>query len=1104
MQLHGFFKRAWKCSYATKKTLLMMKTVAFLLLAVSMHVSAKSYSQPISLSLSNAKLATIINAIEKQTEHRFVYTREQLSSAQLISITVKNATLETVLTICFKYQPLSYVIDDRFIIIRQKQRTAPEPKSEIALPDIRGKIINEQGEPLAGVTIAVKGTNNGTTSDANGEFILKNVPPDAVLQISSIGYSAEEIKVQGRVMITVLLKILVSNLDETVVIAYGTTTKRLNTGSVGRVTAEEISRQPVSNPLATLQGRVPGMVVTQSNGVPDSSFKIQIRGKSSLAQGTDPLIIIDGIPFASNNTNINQLSSAASSFGGNGISPFYSVNPADIESIEILKDADATAIYGSRGANGVILITTKKGKAGATQISVNSYIGNNRPTKLPTFLRTTDYLQMRKEAFLNDGIVPNIFSAPDLLLWDSSRYTNFSELLLNKFTSSYSLNTSVSGGMKNTRFQAGVGYFNEGILFKSQQPSERVTLHTNILQRGFDEKFSIELSAFYSTSTNNSTGADLSTFLISPPNIPALYDSTGKLNWQHNGVNFDNPLSYLDSKYKAITENLMGNMVLSYVLLSKVLLKANLGYNSIWFDENNIIPKKAQNPAFAPSGVSSFGNRKFTSLIIEPQVEFTDSIGKGRLSVLAGATMQEQKEKGVRITATGYTNDALLQTLNGAASITVNNQFSLYRYAAFFGRINYQLNSRYILNLTGRRDGSTKFGPGRQWGSFGAIGAAWIFSSEGFASKCKNWLSFGKVRLSYGSSGNDQIANYQYMDGWGVQSNPYQSVPGIAPARLFNPKYSWELSRKMEAGLELGFFNNKILSEISFYRHRSGNQLVQYALPAQTGFTSIIANLPALIQNTGIELSIQAKIIDRTNLKWSLNGVVTIPHNKLLSFPDLETSSYATSYVIGEPLTLLYNFHFTGIDSTTGVYQFQDINNDGKYTREDYSINGNVAPKYYGGFGTNVTYKSWTLDVFADFRKQIGRNYLWSLFTVPPGGMLNLPTYYSDRWQKPGNQITHQRLTTSAGTAAGIAFQRFQTSDGIYGDASFIRIKNISVGWEIPEGMFKKMKPGMLKLYIHAQNLFTISQYKGTDPETQNLIALPPMKTVAAGIQLIF
>lgn len=393
------------------------------------QLKAAPFAEQITLSLKNVSLERAFREIQKQTSYRFIYTKEEIRQVTKISIEVKNASLETVLDHCFKDQPLSYTIDDSFVIITFKKNSATAVLKPEAL-DIYGKVVNRSAEPLPGVSVVVKGSQQFAITDNLGEFKILQVSENAILQISSVGYSPLEVPVDSRQRIIIELNVAVQKLDETVIIGYGTTSRRTATGSVGKLYADEIASQPVTNPLAALSGRIPGLLVTQSSGIAGSSFKVEIRGRNSITQGSSPLFIIDGIPFGGNNASINQLSSAIASSAGQGLSAFNSINSLDIESIEVLKDADATAIYGSRGANGVVLITTRKATPGKTRFTFSATTGASRITSAADMMHTTDYINMRKEAFTNDNVLPSAGNAPDLVLWDTSRFTDFKKTLI--------------------------------------------------------------------------------------------------------------------------------------------------------------------------------------------------------------------------------------------------------------------------------------------------------------------------------------------------------------------------------------------------------------------------------------------------------------------------------------------------------------------------------------------------------------------------------------------------------------------------------------------------------------------------------------------------
>jgi TonB-linked SusC/RagA family outer membrane protein len=972
---------------------------------------------------------------------------------------------------------------------------------------ITGKVVDEQGIPVIGATVVEKGTNNGTTTNVSGEFSITDVPKNAKLVISSVGFEKQEIKLSGKSEFTITLKKKTNQLDETVIRAYGTTTRRLNTGDISTVTAKEIAQQPVSNPLAALEGRVPGLVVTQSNGVPGSGFSVQIRGQNSIAQGSEPLFIIDGVPYAPGNNFTNQFISAAGPNSQTGLSPFSVIDPSNIQSIEVLKDADATAIYGSRGANGVILITTKKGVPGKTRVSVNVYSGLSRITRFPKILNTSQYLEMRREAFKNDSIAPDVNSAPDLLSWDTTRYTDFKKLLIGGTAHSTNVNVSVSGGSQNTQFLLSSGYHRQTTVFPGNLSDVRSGLHLNLNHHSENKKFSLNLSAGYSNENNNINSLDLTSYVSTPPDFPPLYDSSGNLNWEGGGVALDNPLAYLRQTYSAKTDNLLGNLRLDYKVLSSLTLKVNLGYNAYQLGEVSLHPSTSVSPSYFGNPIySNFANNSFKDWIIEPQIEYSRNISKGKLDILVGGSWQQTINNSSMIQAEGFANDALIKSISAAGSIIASSSASEYRYVAVFGRLNYNWQNKYILDLSGRRDGSSRFGPGRQFANFMAAGGAWIFIDENENSSVLPFLSFGKLRVSYGTTGNDQIAPYAYLNAWNPSGMVYDGVNTLYPSSLFNPDYSWEVNRKFGAGMNLGFLKDHILLEVSYFRNRCSNQLINYSLPSQTGFTSILQNFPALVQNTGWEFSLTTENINTGSFNWSSTFNLSIPKNELVAFPGIENSSY-TNLIIGQPLSVISGFHFLGVDPETGVYQFAA--QDGKPTTSpsitnDWKNNlGNLDPEFYGGIINNISFKSWQLTFFFEFRKQKGKNYLFNE-VFPPGSMFNEPVSVLDRWQAPGESTTLQKFTSNYGTPAYSSFLNLANSDAQYTDASFIRLKNVSLSYSLSALWLKKVSVENCRFYLQAQNLFVITGYKGSDPETQSFQSLPPLRTIVGGFQITF
>lgn len=1080
------------------KCLITMKLCIILTCVLCLQVSAAGYGQTVTLSAKNMPLEKVFKEIKKQTGYSFVYTRAQLTNTLPVSCNVIKATLNDVLPICFLNQPLTFVIEEKYIVVQTKNVRPQLVSTSDTLIDIRGHVMNENGEPLAGATIIAKYSNRGVSTTNKGDFALQGIRDDDILLISSVGYIREELPVDKQRFFLINLKLAVNSLEETVVKGYYTTSRKLNTGNVVKLNGSQITTQPVSNPILALEGLVPGLLITQSNGLPGSRFTALIRGQNSIQNGNSPLFVIDGVPFLSGNDALTQLSGLLAN------SPFNSIDPADIESIEILKDADATAIYGSRGANGVILITTKKSKAEKNSLSLNIYRGWGTVTRAAKLMNTQQYLEMRKEAFVNDGATPANYDAPDLVSWDQNRYTDWKKMFIGGTAQTYNAQLRYSGGNQFTKFSAGAGYYKETTVFPGVFNDKKTTADISVNHKSRDSKLTLNFITSYSYDKNLLPSQDLTSFINLPPNSYPLIDSLGKYVWREADYSVGNPLAILLQKNEVTTERLTANSIITYHPAKALELKANFGYNNVNANERNIAPIAAQDPAYAPTGSSVFGDSYLHTWIIEPQASYKFNLKtKLRIETLAGSTWQQTTAERKLITGDGYTNDELLGSIAAAPYITATNSKAQYHYAAFFGRIGFDWDSKYLINITGRRDASSRFGPGNRFANFGAVGAAWIFSKEPFIKKALKFLSFGKIRGSYGITGNDQIGNYQYLDTYKGTIYAYQSQPGLTPARLFNSKYSWEENKKLELAADLGFFEERLTVNFNYYKNKSGNQIIRYSLPAQTGFANILMNFPGVVQNTGYEISVSAEIIKNKNFHW--NTALNISHNKntLVSFPGLANSSYASTYVIGKPLNAYRGLHFTGVDAQTGLYQFQDLNKDGTINNDDYGYIGTTDPKYFGGLSNTISYKAFQLTMLLEFRKQLGQDIVYS-YSGLLGGLQNLPVYTLNRWRKSGDVAPYQQYSQDYSGAAYLATNNVSQSDAILTDASYLRLKNIALSYNFSAGWLKHLRITNWKVFTQVQNLFTITRYKGNDPENQSISSLPPLRMITAGTLVNF
>ncbi len=886
---------------------------------------------------------------------------------------------------------------------------------------------------------------------------------------------------------------------------YYTTTRKTSTGNIARVTAEDIANTPAFNPLASLAARVPGLVVSQSNGVPGSSYQVQLRGRNSITQGSEPLYIINGVPFAVGGEFLNSMANATGSLSGgfnspaSGLSPFNMINAEDIMSIEVLKDADALAIYGSRGANGVILITTKSGQAGETRIDAGFQQGYGRANHRFRMSNTREYVAMRKEAFANDGLVPsadprNPGYAPDLMLWDTTRYTDLQELLTGGTAGFTNAQLGISGGTGQTRFRIGGAYKKESGVTPGGQSNNLASLNAQVSHASVDGRLQLALTSGISKSMNQSTATDLSAYITLPPNLPTLHDGEGNLIWEESGYAFDNPLSYLEQQYNGISDNSSVNLTASYRVFKGFTAKLNTGYLKSNMDEIATTPQTAYDPTKNLNSSLRLAEGGASSWIVEPQITYRVVLNRLTLDAMFGGTWQHSRRGNRSMQGDGFADDLLIGAIEAATAITVTNNFGEYNYQAAFGRLAFSYEDRYVLNFTGRRDGSSRFGPGRQYANFGAVGAAWVISEEPFM-EGNGLISFAKLRGSYGITGNDQINDYQYLDAWETTFFTSLDGPGIRPIRSFNPEYAWEVNRKLEFGAEISLFRNRLFLTAAFFSNVSDNQLIDYRLPSQAGFNSMLRNFGATVQNRGWEFSIDLRHMRIGELQWDTRFNGTVHRNRLLAFPGLGESSYASTLIIGQSLNVRQGYHYNGIDAEARVYRFKDIDGDGNLSfPNDYVITGLLDPKFYGGVTNTLTYGLISLDAQVDFRLTDGVNFRGRLpNAAAPGRLVNQP-------------VTHapsQRFTATTSSDAYIHYLRYvQGSALTMVDASFVRLRSVNLSFDVSHVIPERFRLSAVGFFLQAQNALTLSKYRIGDPETQNFLRLPPLTTVHAGIKV--
>lgn len=1046
-------------------------------------------AQKLTLRGKGLTIPYVFDQLKKQLGYNVIYVPRILDDAPVVDLDLHQADAPEALRHCFAGLQLGYHIDKRSITIFRKVL----PEASIYIP-LEGQVLNGDGQPLEGASLTIDSIPVATTT-VDGRFRIKPRSLSTTVTISFTGYSPRTLTLDNTSLHVINLQSSAYILDRVVVQAYGNTTTRLNTGSVAQVRGAEVNSQPVANVLGALEGRAPGLQIRQYNGVPGSAYGILIRGRHSISQGTDPLIIIDGMPIAGNNGSLSTIG-FGSAQGPMGAASLNSIPPSSIASIEVLKDASATAIYGSRGANGVILLTLKQGQPGRLKWCFDVYGGATHAVKTSPLLTTAEYRAQREEAIHNDGQVVDASTAPELFAWDSTRYTDFKKRVIGQAGVIKDARIDLSGGDTNTVFLVSGNYHSESSVFPGSTGEDRKSLYGHFTHRSPDRRIRIDLSGLYSWGSTHLPTQDLTFFSLLAPNAPSFRDAAGQLQWSYNGISYANIEALGLNQYQASLDNQFNHLLVSYVLLPGLSLKGSLGYNRVQSDENSLLPPEGQDPATQPMAHHYYTGNVYHSELVEGYADYARKAGPGRLEALFGLTWQQQRS----------THSAVNE--DGGITTTDENAIA-YRYEAVFGRLNYNLFNRYLLTVSGRRDGSSRFGPGAPYGNFWSVSSAWIFTDEPFMRKF-GWLSWGKIRGSIGTTGNDQIGDNQFAQVYGNTSSTrgYQGLQGVYPQTFSNDKLAWEVNYNSEISLDLGFLDNKILLSATAYRDWTANQLVFTSLPSQAGLPGVFSNLAANVVNKGLEFSLQTHNLVSRNFRWVSTLLLTIPSNQLKKFPNLASSLYVGQLFEGKSLSEINAYHYTGVNDSTGLFTFQNSKN-GVLNPGDRRAGGNSDLHYYGGIEQNFQYKSWQLDLFFEYRGGKGVNPLAMLYQLaPPPGMAgpsmlgNGPVEWLDHWRKPGDKTLLQRLTADPSSAAYQQLYYYPASDARLMDASFFRLKSLALRWRLPAGWLSKAGLSSGQLYLQGQNLWTHTRFPVTDPETQDPTVLPPVRTLTLGCQL--
>lgn len=956
---------------------------------------------------------------------------------------------------------------------------------------ITGKVTSsEDGSALPGVNVVVKGTTTGTVSDAEGKFSL-SVPSNATLVFSFIGLVTLEEVIGERTSIDVKLSSDITQLSEVIVVGYGTSLKKDLTGAVANVTSKDIQNLPTLGIDQSLQGLAAGVFVSSNSGAPGGGISIRIRGQNSISGSNAPLYVVDGVILQSGDLSQNG-------FGGQGENALSGLNPQDIETMQVLKDAASTAIYGARASNGVVLITTKRGKQGNNNIDVTAWTGFGEAVKLPKLTTAEEWVAVRREAADNDapGSIPLTNQA---LGWDGKTNTNWiKEVFRTARISQYQINSS--GGDGKFNYYLSGSYRNEeGTIIGSS--FDRLTGRLN-LDYTANSKLRIGTSVSVSTQLNKRINNDnniygiYSAAILTPP-TQRIRDDDGNFVDALPGFNTNPVRDATNARFDNTTNKLTANINFTYNLLDGLDFRTDLSYDYTLLREDHFIPfESAQGRG--TNGQGDFNTREVGTYIIEPTLRYAKTFNtNNRISGVVGLTFQETDDLRSSTTGTGFARSSLTYLTSAATPTAASSLKELYSFNSIFGRFTYSFKDKYVVEATVRRDGSSRFGPNKRFGLFYAGSAAWNFTEESFMDGL-SFLESGKLRASFGVTGNDRIGNFTYIGSFTGGAN-YLDQPAAAPDQIANNNLQWEETQKIDIGLELGFFKNRLNLNAGYYTSTSTKLLYNNPVPLTSGFATVSANI-GKIQNDGIEIELNGVIINSGGFKWTAGANITFLENKvvdLLSDDQPVLSGFSSAIIKGQPLNTFYGLKWLGVDPATGSSVFDDFNKDGIITTADNVVIGNHQPDQIGGITTGLSFKGITLDVFAQFVNGVDVYNNTLAFSLNPANNFGKDARILNRWQTPGDITNIPKLTRGSQTDFSLDNSRFLS------DGSYLRLKNVTLGYNLPTKLIGKAKLRSVRVYASAQNLLTFTRYNGPDPEVSVFTGNGTQANTAAGTDFL-
>lgn len=1108
-----------------KSIIMRAKLTCIFLLIAFLQISFASNAQNITLSKNNISLAQLFIEIKKQSGYDFVYRQDLLNKGRRINIDVRNKPVKDVLDASFRDQPFGYSIESNTVIVFPKEeRKTVDIALATVQQELRGRVTNETGEALSGATVRNMTSGQSVTSDASGNFVVGQVQDNTVLQVSFVGYEPAEITLGDRRTITVVLKSQQSALDEVVVVGYGTQRRELVTSAIGSFKPTELNARPVLGPDQMLQGRIPGVVVSTASGIPGSKNRVSIRGIGSLSASNEPLYVIDGVPVTPSDADLGNF--------GQSMNALAELNPNDIESIDVLKDAAAASIYGSRATNGVIIITTKTGSKGKSTVSMNAYTGVQNLTRLDR-LKMADpdlYVEVVNEGIDNYNI-QNGFSMGDGRFvshianpYPNRPATDWLDMLTRTAVAS-NLNVAISGGGDKSQYYVSGGYLDqEGVFLDNRfkKYNAKVNLSNEVndwLDFGINTNFS------YSNNNRVPSGYNIGTNLIPRALEQRTFDVPYKPDGSYyvggtNELLNHNPIQALNEE-RVFLDNyrILANAFVNIKLHENLRFKSSFGSDLI--HTHDYVYYTNSHPYGAGVG-RLFDDRKLqTNIILENTLTYTKKFDDLSVDLLAGHSFQRVNNSLIGVEGQNFPSPSF--DVNVVAAEYTEAMTNLYATSmqSFFGRANFGYQDKYLLNLSLRSDGSSRFAPENRYGYFPAVSAGWVLSNEPFWNRNRIDL---KLRTSYGATGNIEGVNafaYQALTGGGYN---YNNQSGIAITSFGNRDLTWEKANQFNVGADVGFFRGALNFSADYFVKNTTNLLYSKPIEGTSGFTSIISNIGSM-RNNGLELSVNGSL-NVGSVLWQSDFNIAFIKNKLTSLIDDEPLLIGRTHVlkVGEEVGSFYIYKQLGIyqDDTevpqpqydlgirAGDVKYEDVNGDGRIDVNDRQVLGSANPDFTGGFNNTFTYKNFDLNIFMNFSYGNDIYQTWTGgYRLANGVWPMLESQAEGRWTGPGTSNTIPRAIWGNTVNSSSSYSTRFLHDG-----SFLRLRSVALGYNLPSHILQRVGISKMRVYVQADNLFLLTNYPLLDPEVnismspstmgEDFLLPPQPRTFNFGVNLNF